>query len=161
MAYKIANLCKAVDGIQACLRARNVAHAKSKSENRKKAMQMLQNEIDKKEEEKKEDEQDLESGDAQAAKESAKEESDVIVKKKQAGSDAGKSMNAHELAELENFKKMAASVDLVNRRPPPKASASAKSGSGLEEGAMEVKDEPDDDDDDVEIQFDSDRPANI
>ena len=115
-------------------------------------MQMLQNEIDKKEEEKKEDEQDLEGKVSQAAKETAKEDSDVIVKKKQAGGgDTGKSMNARELAELENFKKMAASVDLVNRRPPPKATPSAKSGPGQEEGTMEVKDEPDDDDDDVEI----------
>ena len=53
-------------------------------------------------------------------------------------------------AELEKFKKMAATVDLVNR--PAKAK---------EETTVELKDEPDDDDDgdqddDVGIQFESD-----
>jgi len=49
VAYKAANICKLVDGVQACLKARNVAHAKTKAENRKRALEMLQDEIDKKE----------------------------------------------------------------------------------------------------------------
>ena len=39
--YKGANLCKLVDGLQACIKSRNVARAKAKAENRKKALEML------------------------------------------------------------------------------------------------------------------------
>lgn len=62
--YKFFNLCKLVDGIQACLKSRSVAEAKAKAENRKKALKMLEKEIsDKKndDEEGEGDEEDLEA----------------------------------------------------------------------------------------------------
>ena len=150
--HKFFNLCKLLDGIQACLRARNVAHAKSKAENRKKALEMLQDEIDKKEEAKKErDDEDLE---AAASKPT---DSDVIVKKSSFGSE-GLSLNKRstgsekDSAELVKFKKLAASADLTIRQPT--APAGSESGATTrEETKVELKDEPDDDDegDDVEI----------
>ena len=49
--YKAANMCKLIDALQSCLKKRQIAKAKAKAENRKKALKMLQNEISKKDEE--------------------------------------------------------------------------------------------------------------
>ena len=49
--YKAANMCKLIDALQSCLKKRQIANAKAKAENRKKALKMLQNEISKKDEE--------------------------------------------------------------------------------------------------------------
>ncbi len=50
LGYKFFNLCRLIDAIQACMKTRKIARAKAKAENRKKALEMLQDEIDKKEE---------------------------------------------------------------------------------------------------------------
>jgi len=49
--YKVANLCKIVDGMQSCLKKRQIAKAKTKAENRKKALKMIQKEIEEGDEE--------------------------------------------------------------------------------------------------------------
>ena len=79
--YKFANLCKLVDGIQACLKSRNIALAKAKAENRKKALKMLQNEIDKKEEDKDDEEADLEQSKS-GNLDNTNDEDKVVSKKK-------------------------------------------------------------------------------
>ena len=38
-------MCRLVDGVQACLKKRHIEKAKAKAENRKKALEMLKNEI--------------------------------------------------------------------------------------------------------------------
>lgn len=43
--YKAANLCRVVDGLQAMLKKRHIAKAKAKAENRKKALEMLEQDI--------------------------------------------------------------------------------------------------------------------
>jgi len=101
--------------MQACFKARSVARAKAKAENRKKALDMLKDEIDKKEEENKGESQErTENEDLEAAGESSQR--DIIVKK-----DSGLSKRTSSLdktaaqAELEKFKKRAATVDLTSR----------------------------------------------
>lgn len=43
--YKFFNMCKLIDGIQACIKKRQLAKAQQKAENRKKALKMLQREV--------------------------------------------------------------------------------------------------------------------
>jgi len=72
-------------------------------------------------------------------------------------------MTERERAELENFKKQAASVDLTGGRnllPSSFGGKSAATETKKEESKMELKDEPSDEEDELEIQFESDRPAN-
>ena len=117
--YKAANLCKVVDACQSCIRSRQVANAKAKAENRKKALEMLQNEIDKKE-----DDCDDNSGDAadlEASGNSSKDDKDSVspVKKRSA---AGKDTSGWKLeieegeVEKASKKRLNADIDMVNKR---------------------------------------------
>ena len=44
--YMVFNMCRIIDAIQACMKTRKIARAKAKAENRKKALEMLQDEGD-------------------------------------------------------------------------------------------------------------------
>ena len=45
VAFKFANLCKLIDAVQACIIKKKIRSAKAKAEDRKKALQMLEDEV--------------------------------------------------------------------------------------------------------------------
>lgn len=139
VSYKVANMCKLVDGLQSCLKKRQIAKAKAKAENRKKALKMLQNEISKKDDE----EEDEESG---FRKEKTEDDDDAeevkqvntLLKSTDGGEDA-------KTSSAEDWKRRSklATLDLVTK---PKKESKSDDNADISEAV--VKDEVDDDEED-------------